>query len=106
MTILSDVILDLTERGYSISFSPHKVFPEDITLIKMVKDKHRRDNTVSKIELDYYKIDRNEYLCEKIKTMAAEIMQEEIDSNKYLCEKIKSIATEIMQEERGEKNDS
>lgn len=103
MSILSDVILDLTGRGYSISFSPHKVFPEDITLIKMVKDKHRRDNTVSKIELDYYKIDHDEYLCEKIKTMAAEIMQEEIDSNKYLCEKIKSMAAEIMQEERGKK---
>lgn len=103
MTILSDVILDLTERGYSISFSPHQVFPEDVTLIKMAKNKHQRDNRVSKIELDYYKIDHNEYLCEKIKTMAAEIMQEEIDGNKYLCEKIKSIATEIMQEERGEK---
>ena len=78
MSILSDVILDLTGRGYSISFSPHQVFPEDVTLIKIVKDEHRRDDRVSEIELDYYKIDRNEYLCEKIKTMAAEIMQEEV----------------------------
>ena len=78
MSILSDVILDLTGRGYSISFSPHQVFPEDVTLSKIVKDEHRRDDRVSEIELDYYKIDRNEYLCEKIKTMAAEIMQEEV----------------------------